>query len=93
MVEVIELWQCVGCGRIEAPQPCIGVCRDRKLRVVDAVKYEALRAECDRSLTRAERAEEVLRMIASSEPTEGHCGQHWRALRARARALLTTVED
>jgi len=30
--EVVEAWQCIGCGRVELPQPCIGVCQDRKVR-------------------------------------------------------------
>jgi len=24
----LNAWQCIGCGKIEAPQNCIGVCRD-----------------------------------------------------------------
>ena len=31
MAEYIQAWQCIGCGKIEAPQLCIGVCRDRKV--------------------------------------------------------------
>lgn len=86
MVEAIELWQCAGCGRIEAPQPCIGVCRDHKLRMVDAADYEALRVEY-------ERAAAVLRMIAASTPSEGRCIQHWRALQVRAREVLASAAD
>jgi hypothetical protein len=37
---IIEAWQCIGCGRIEAPHPCIGGCQDRKVRFVDASFYE-----------------------------------------------------
>ena len=32
-------WQCIGCGRIEGPQPCIGVCQDRKVSFVFASDY------------------------------------------------------
>ena len=38
---IVEAWRCIGCGRIEAPQPCIGVCEDRKVRLVDAADHEA----------------------------------------------------
>jgi hypothetical protein len=31
MGDYIQAWQCIGCGRIEAPQTCVGVCRDRKI--------------------------------------------------------------
>ena len=36
MAETIRGWQCIGCGRVEAPQNCIGVCRDRKVELVYA---------------------------------------------------------
>ena len=39
--QVVEAWRCIGCGRIEAPRPCIGVCEDRKVRLVDAAHHEA----------------------------------------------------
>jgi hypothetical protein len=26
MSERIKVWQCIGCGRIDSPQNCIGVC-------------------------------------------------------------------
>ena len=32
--QVDEAWRCIGCGRIEAQRPCIGVCEDRKVRLV-----------------------------------------------------------
>ena len=32
-------WQGIGCGRIEGPQPCIGVCQDRKVSFVFASDY------------------------------------------------------
>jgi len=36
MVETIEAWQCVGCGRLQADRPCIGVCTDRRIELVMA---------------------------------------------------------
>ncbi|WP_297899364.1 hypothetical protein [Metallibacterium sp.] len=86
--EVIEVWQCVGCGRIEAPQTCIGVCRDRKLRVVDADAFDAMRAERDAAQACIARYAVVLRQIASSTPRADACARHWRALQAQARAVL-----
>jgi hypothetical protein len=47
--EVVEARQCVGCGRLEAPQPCIGVCQDRKVRLVDASSYEEALARLRRA--------------------------------------------
>ena len=34
MGDYVQAWQCIGCGRIEAPQTCIGVCRDRRITLV-----------------------------------------------------------
>jgi hypothetical protein len=36
----IQAWQCIGCGRIEAPQTCIGVCRDKKVFFVGKDSHE-----------------------------------------------------
>lgn len=84
-MEVIEVWQCIGCGRIEAPQPCIGVCRDRKRRVVDAGEAEAALAEAAQKL---ERYAAVLRQIAGTTPHADACARHWAALQQRAREAL-----
>ena len=40
-VERIVAWQCIGCGRIEGPQPCVGVCQDRKVTLVPADAYDS----------------------------------------------------
>ena len=80
-VDRMEVFQCIGCGKIEAPQPCIGVCRDRRTQLVYAEDYDRLVAEAD-----ALRA--VLRQIAAITPHEGECLRSWQALQARARSVL-----
>ena len=45
MTDYVEAWQCIGCGKIEAPQTCIGVCRDRKVAFVYAEDHEQQDAE------------------------------------------------
>ncbi|HMT38900.1 MAG TPA: hypothetical protein PKD02_09455, partial [Thermomonas sp.] len=42
MVETIEGWRCIGCGKVEATRPCIGVCQDRKVELVAAEDYAEL---------------------------------------------------
>ena len=79
--ERVEVWQCIGCGKIEAPQPCIGVCRDRKAQLVYAEDYDALAAQ-----TRALRA--VVLEIATITPRAGECESTYRAMQHRARELL-----
>ena len=48
MIERMTAWQCVGCGRIEDAQPCIGVCKDRKINFVYAEEYDWVLAELAR---------------------------------------------
>ena len=76
--ERIKVWQCVGCGRIDDPKPCIGVCRDQKVEYVPAKDHEreiaAMRA--------------VLEIIARTTPREGEALRHWQALQERAREAL-----
>ena len=74
----IKVWQCVGCGRIDDPKPCIGVCRDQKVEYVLGVDH-------DREL-KALRA--VLEIIAHTTPRAGEALHHWQALQKRAREAL-----
>lgn len=80
-VDRYDAWRCIGCGKIEAPQPCIGVCRDVKVQFVSSVEYDALAAE-------AEALRAVVRQIATITPRAGECKRSYLALQARARALL-----
>jgi len=53
-VRIQQAWGCPHCGRIDAPQPCIGVCMRRPLRVADATEYRRLAQAAD-ALGRQER--------------------------------------
>lgn len=82
MADVLDIWQCIGCGRIEeVPQTCIGVCRTVKRSVVDSADYQALEAQVEVYAA-------VLRLIAGSTPRAATCLEHWRAVQAQARAAL-----
>jgi len=62
MTEPIPAWQCIGCGRIEAPQTCIGVCQDRRVEFVYASEHaeaEAELAAVRSALDAAERARDA----------------------------------
>ena len=80
-IERIAGWRCIGCGKVDAPQPCVGLCQDRKVELVDGADYDALLA-----MTRE--LEAVLVLIAQITPREDALPTSWRALQARARALL-----
>ena len=60
-VETVEAWQCVGCGRLQAERPCIGVCTDKKIELVQAADYAAL-------AWRVEELEAALALIAHVTP-------------------------
>jgi hypothetical protein len=78
----VSAWECVGCGRIEGPQPCLGVCQDRKREFVYAEDYDVLAA-------RLEKLEAIVRQIATVKPRAGECERTFLALKGRARTALT----
>lgn len=80
-VETVEAWQCVGCGRLQAERPCIGVCTDKKIELVQAADYAAL-------AWRVEQLESALALIARITPKPDRLEASWHALQSRARALL-----
>ena len=88
MTERITAWQCIGCGRVEAPQQCVGVCSDRKIELANAADLDAALAALEASRRRGETLEAVVRQIAGTTPHEGRCVEAWRALQERARAAL-----
>jgi len=89
--DIVAGWQCIGCGRIEAPRDCIGVCEDRRIEIVDA---GALR----RALERARAAEheaatlrELVSPLARVHPAPGRWRDAFLALQRRARDLLSSL--
>src|SRR4051794_1881129 len=87
-LETISAWQCIGCGRIEAPQTCIGVCPDRRVGFVHAGEHAPSRAELQ--VTRHERdaLRALVRTLAFSRPRDGEWERSYSALQGQARALM-----
>ncbi len=81
MVETLKVWQCIGCGRIDHPQPCIGICQDRKLEIVLASDYRA-------TASRMAELEALLRRIAATTPRAGQWELSFRAMQDQARRAL-----
>ena len=81
MHERFPAWQCVGCGRIDGPQPCVGICRDRKVELVAA-------AALDQARSRIAELERLLQVLAHTTPHADAWERSWRELQARARAVL-----
>lgn len=91
MTERITAWLCIGCGRIEGAQTCIGICEDRKTEFVYAADHDAVVAELAASRQQAEALAVLVRQIAHTTPHTGECERTWSALQARARQVLEAV--
>ena len=85
MAEYVKAWQCIGCGKIEAPQTCVGVCQDRKVEFVYAHDHREAMA---RAQTQAAAMESLVRQIASTTPRQGEWERSYRAWQERARHAL-----
>jgi hypothetical protein len=86
--KTITAWQCTGCGRLEAPQNCIGVCQDRKVGLVMAWDHaEALLALEDAN-ERIAGLERVLARLVRTTPREGAWRKSYLALQTEARSVL-----
>jgi len=88
MAESFQAWQCIGCGKLEGPAQCIGVCQDRPVELVNAADYRAAMALAEDERARGAALEEVVRRIALTFPKDGEWERTWRALQAQARQAL-----
>jgi hypothetical protein len=86
--ERISAWQCTGCGRIEGPQPCIGVCQDKKVAFVSAEAYDAVVARLSEAETRLAALESLATRMALAKPRAGEWEKSYRALQAEARRAV-----
>lgn len=84
----IQGWQCIGCGRVEAPQTCIGVCRDRKVELVYAFELVDAEARLARAHGEASALRAFVAQLAATRPRDGQWEASYRTMQARARALL-----
>ena len=91
MTERMTAWQCIGCGRIEDAQPCVGICQDRKTEFVYASDYDGVVAQLARAQRQAEALAALVRQLAWTTPREGLWEQTYRALQGRARQTLGTL--
>ncbi|HLJ71662.1 MAG TPA: hypothetical protein VKU03_10110 [Roseiarcus sp.] len=84
MTEYVTAWECIGCGRIEAPRPCIGVCQDRKAEFVYARQYEEAIARAERSEREMKIAKDVLARLIKTTPQAGQWERCYRAFQSTA---------
>ncbi len=93
MTDWIQAWQCIGCGKIEAPQPCIGVCRDRKIPMVGKDEHEQALAELALAQQHLKGLQTVLLQLAWSEPRDAQWERCWRALQQWARKWIANPDQ
>jgi hypothetical protein len=90
MVEIIQALECIGCGKLEGPRPCIGVCQDHIVDLVYAADYRDALAQAKLARQRAAVMEALVRQLAWTTPRGGEWEHSFRNLQNRARTLLTS---
>ena len=88
MTETMKAWQCIGCGRLEGPQNCIGVCRDRKVELVYASELADAEGRLAEARVEAAALHALLRQLAGTTPRDGQWETSYRSMQERAKALL-----
>lgn len=91
MSDNAKAWQCIGCGSVEAPQTCIGICQDRKVEFVYAQEYEGALTQLDAVRGRASALEAFARRLAQTKPHDAAWEDCYRRFQEEARGLLTTL--
>jgi hypothetical protein len=88
LVDTITAWRCIGCGRLEAPQNCIGVCHDRKVELVGAWDYAEAIVQLEEANERIAKLEALVVKLAHTTPRESAWKDSYLALQAQASKLL-----
>lgn len=88
MAETIPALMCIGCGRLEAPQPCMGVCEDREVHLVDATEYAALEASYQALEAKYDAQQALLRQMARTRPHPNGWEAAFKMFQARAREAI-----
>jgi hypothetical protein len=91
--DTIKGWQCIGCGRVEAPANCVGICQDRKVELVGAWDYAEVVVALEEANERIAALESVLGRLAHVAPREGTWKESYLALQMLARKLLERRES
>jgi hypothetical protein len=91
MTDHIKAWQCIGCGRIEAPQTCVGICQDRKVEFVYAFEHAEALAQAERAREQAAAFGALVRQLARTTPRDGEWERSYLALQDQARRVLATL--
>lgn len=88
LMDGIQAWRRIGCGRIEAPQPCIGVCEDRKMHFIGRDEYERTLAAVAALRETMATVQARRRRLALAKPHAGQWGRSWLTLRCELHEAL-----
>lgn len=88
MSEYIKAWECIGCGRLEAQQTCLGICQDRPVQLVYASAYEDIAAENRLLEQRVAQLEALVRALVGTLPRAGQWEASFLALQKQGRRVL-----
>jgi hypothetical protein len=91
MTEFVKAWQCIGCGRIDAPQNCVGICQDRKVEFVYAFEFEEVSVQLKHARRQLHALESLVSQVAWTKPHAGEWESSFRALQKRARQVLAAT--
>ena len=87
-VEVIEGWGCPRCGRVDAPQPCLGICIRRPGLVADVTEFREYAAQAEEAAETDRSLSAFAHVVAGVHPRPGREQQTVEGLRSRAKVLL-----
>ncbi len=93
MTDQVKAWQCIGCGAIEAPQPCVGICEFRRVEFVYGAEHRDALARAEHAEARANALASVVRRLARTTPHADGWERSFRALQAEARRALGEDAD
>lgn len=91
MTKRMTAWQCIGCGRIEGAQPCVGICEDRRVDFVYASEYDEMRVQLTHARRRTEALTALVRQLAHTTPRKGEWEHTYRTLQVHARRTLAAL--
>ena len=89
----IPAWQCIGCGRIEAPQNCVGICQDRRVEFVYASEHAKALHDLEGATRERDALQQLVRRLAFIKPREGEWERSYRMLQQEARAMLARTGE
>jgi hypothetical protein len=93
IADTITAWRCIGCGRLEAPQNCVGVCQDRKVELVSAWDYAEALVRLEEANDRIAKLEALVFKLAHTTPRKNTWTESYLAFQAEAIKLAAAQVD